>query len=137
MTATTAGTFTFAAWNEQPVAGADGGARITHAAVTNDYTGAIEAAGTSCEYTIAYTSGTTGGYVGYEFIEGTLDGHKGSFIIEQQGSFVDDGIECAFTVLSGSGTGELAGLTGTGTFTARHGDKSTPYTFDYTIPIGG
>ncbi|WP_055535280.1 DUF3224 domain-containing protein [Streptomyces alboniger] len=127
------GSFTFAAWDEQPVAGAEGGPRIAHAAVANDYSGAIEAAGTSCEYTIAYTSETTGGYVGYEFIEGTLDGHKGSFVIEQHGSFVADGIECAFTVVPGSGTGELAGLTGTGTFTARHGEKSTPYTFDYAI----
>ncbi|MGA4847546.1 DUF3224 domain-containing protein [Streptomyces sp. G5(2025)] len=132
-TSNTAGTFTFAGWDEQPVAGVEGGARITHAAVINDYVGTIEAAGTACEYTIAYTSGTTGAYVGYEFIDGTLDGRKGSFVIEQRGSFVRDGIECAFTVLPGSGTGELAGLTGTGTFTARHGEKSTPYAFDYTL----
>ncbi|MEU1129959.1 DUF3224 domain-containing protein [Streptomyces sp. NPDC005900] len=133
MSTKTTGTCTFTGWDEQPVAGADGGPRIAHAAVTNDYAGGIEAAGTSCEYTIAYTTGTTGGYVGYEFIEGAVRGHKGSFVIEQRGSFVADGIECVFTVLPGSGTGELAGLTGSGAFTARHGEKSAAYTFDRSI----
>ncbi|MEU6825908.1 DUF3224 domain-containing protein [Streptomyces atriruber] len=134
-TTQTSGTFTFAHWDEKPVAGAhDAGARIAHAAVTNDYTGAIEAAGTSCEYTIAYTNETVGAFVGYEFIDGTLDGRKGSFVMEQRGSFGADGvIECSFSVLPGSGTGELAGLTGTGTFTARGGQSTTPYTLAYAL----
>ncbi|MEU7584038.1 DUF3224 domain-containing protein [Streptomyces sp. NPDC041068] len=130
----TTGTFTFAHWDEKPVAGADGGARIAHAAVANDYAGAIEAAGTSCEYSIAYTSETVGAFVGHEFIDGTLDGRKGSFVIEQRGSFGADGvIECSFAVLPGSATGELAGLTGTGSFTARGGQHTTPYSLTYTL----
>ncbi|WP_055570053.1 DUF3224 domain-containing protein [Streptomyces atriruber] len=133
-TSQTSGTFTFARWDEKPVAGAHGGARIAHAAVTNDYTGAIEAAGTSCEYTIAYTNETVGAFVGYEFIDGTLDGRKGSFVMEQRGSFGADGvIECSFSVLPGSATGELAGLTGTGTFTARGGRSTTPYALAYVL----
>ena len=128
------GTFTFTQWDERPVAGEEGGVRITHAAVSNDFHGGIEATSSACQYTIAYLGGSgDGSYVGYEHIEGTLDGRKGSFVIEQRGSFVADGIECAFTVLPGSGTGELAGLSGTGTFTAHHGEKSTPYTFEYTL----
>ncbi|MFD6436221.1 DUF3224 domain-containing protein [Streptomyces venezuelae] len=135
MTHQTSGTFTFAHWDEKPVAGADGGARIAHAAVTNDYAGAIEAAGASCEYTIAYTNETIGTFVGYEFVDGTLDGRKGSFVLEQRGSFGADGvIECTFSVLSGSATGELAGLTGTGTFTARAGQPATPYSLVYALP---
>ncbi|MCF3125102.1 DUF3224 domain-containing protein [Streptomyces arenae] len=131
---TVTGTFTFTRWDESPVAGADGGARITHAAVANDYAGAIEAKGTSCEYSIAYTTETVGAFVGHEFVDGTLDGRAGSFVIDQRGSFTADGtIECTFTVLPGSGTGELAGLTGTGTFTARTGQASTPYSLDYSL----
>ncbi len=80
-------------------------------------------------YSIAYTSETTtAAYVGYQFIDGTLDGRKGSFVIEQRGSFVDDGIACAFTVPPGSGTGSS---------TARHGEKSTPYAFDHTLGVLG
>ncbi|MEV5978273.1 DUF3224 domain-containing protein [Streptomyces sp. NPDC052114] len=128
------GTFTFASWDESPVTGVDGGARIAHAAVTNDYTGAVEAKGASCEYSIAYASETVGAFVGHELVDGTLDGRKGSFVIEQRGSFTADGtIECAFTVLPGSGTGELSGLTGTGSFTARTGQASTPYSLDYAL----
>ncbi|MFJ2767312.1 DUF3224 domain-containing protein [Streptomyces sp. NPDC087300] len=128
------GTFTFARWDEKPVAGADGGARIAHASVTNDYAGGIEAKGTSCEYTIAYTSETTGTFVGYEFIEGTLDGRAGSFVMEQRGAFrADGGIDCACTVLPDSATGELTGLTGTGSYTAQGGRPTSPYTFDYAL----
>ncbi|MEV7196004.1 DUF3224 domain-containing protein [Streptomyces sp. NPDC093510] len=133
-TGTVTGTFTFAGWDEQPVVGADGGARIAHAAVVNDYTGAVEATGTSCEYTIAYTSETVGAFVGYEFVDGKLDGRAGSFVIEQRGSFGADGtIRCSFTVLPGSGTGDLAGLTGAGSFTAREGQSTTPYSLDYAV----
>ncbi|MET8689372.1 DUF3224 domain-containing protein [Streptomyces sp. NPDC004732] len=130
----TTGTFTFARWDEKPVAGAHGGTRIAHAAVTNDYTGVIEAAGTSCEYTISYESETVGFFVGYEFIDGTVDGRKGSFVIEQRGSFGADGtIECSFTVLPGSATGELTGLTGTGSYTARAGQPATPYSLAHAL----
>ncbi|MFG2503611.1 DUF3224 domain-containing protein [Streptomyces sp. NPDC048441] len=133
-TVTATGTFTFSHWDEKPVAGADGGARIAHAAVTNDFTGAIEATGTSCEYTLAYIDETTGAFVGYEFIDGTLDGRRGSFVLEQRGSFGADGtITCALTVQPGSGAGELTGLGGTGAFTARHGETTVPYTIAYAI----
>ncbi|MGB8944586.1 MAG: DUF3224 domain-containing protein [Streptomyces sp.] len=128
------GTFTFSHWDEKPVAGAEGGARIAHAAVTNDFTGAIEATGTSCEYTLAYADETTGAFVGYEFIEGTVDGRTGSLVLEQRGTFGADGtITCVLTVQPGSGAGELTGLSGTGAFTARHGEPTVPYTLTYEI----
>lgn len=136
MTTQATGTFTFSQWDEKPVAGADGngGARVAHAAVRNDFAGAIEATGTSCEYTLVYTDETTGSFVGYEFIEGTLDGRAGSFVLEHRGSFGSDGtIACALTVQPGSGAGELTGLGGTGSFTARHGETTTPYTLSYEI----
>ncbi|WP_409056404.1 DUF3224 domain-containing protein [Streptomyces sp. SYP-A7185] len=130
----TTGTFTFSRWDEKPVAGADGGARIAHAAVTNDFTGAVEATGTSCEYTLVYVDETTGVFTGYEFVEGSVDGRTGSFVLEQRGSFGADGtITCALTVQPGSGSGQLTGLAGTGTFTARHGEPTVTYTFTYTI----
>ncbi|MEU4998764.1 DUF3224 domain-containing protein [Streptomyces sp. NPDC021622] len=132
-TTTTTGAFTFTNWDEKPVAGSDGGARIARAAVTNDFTGAIEATGTSCEYALVYTGEATGAFVGYEFIEGTVDGREGSFVLEQRGTFSADGITCTVTVHPGSGSGELAGLAGTGSFTARHGDSTVPYTFTYDI----
>ncbi|MGW6021375.1 DUF3224 domain-containing protein [Streptomyces sp. NPDC055099] len=133
-TITATGTFTFSHWDEKPVAGAEGGARIAHAAVTNDFTGAIEATGTSCEYTLVYADETTGAFVGYEFIEGTVDDRAGSFVLEQRGSFGADGtITCALTVQPGSGSRELTGLTGTGAFTARHGETTVPYTLTYEI----
>ncbi|TGA95171.1 DUF3224 domain-containing protein [Streptomyces sp. MZ04] len=133
-TGTATASFTFTQWDEKPVAGADGGARIAHAAVTNDFTGVIKATGTSCQYTLVYTDETTGAFVGHEFIDGSVDGRSGSFVLEQRGSFGADGtISCTLTVHPGSGSGELAGLTGTGSFTTRHGASAVPYTFTYDI----
>lgn len=132
----TSGRFTFADWQEQPVGSADSPAavpRLAHATVTNTFAGGIEAAATTCSYAIAYTGEDTGTYAGMEVVSGTVDGRKGSFVLDERGDFDAGGTRCRFEVVPGSGTGELAGLTGSGGFTHRHGDTSVPYTLTYTL----
>ena len=134
MTTHATGTFTFADWQEKPVGEAPGGAKLAHATVTNDFSGAITAAGTTCQYAIVYLTDKTGGFSGHELVDGRLDGRRGSFVLAQHGTFGADGtVHCAFEVVPGSGTGELAGLTGTGSFTAPHGVEAVSYTFDYEL----
>ncbi|MFJ9547182.1 DUF3224 domain-containing protein [Streptomyces erythrochromogenes] len=138
----TRGRFTFADWEETPV-GAPGtpgtpGApdatpRLAHAHVANTFTGGVEAAGTSCDYTIAYTGENTGSYSGMELLSGSVDGRKGSFVLEERGTFDAGGTVCRFEVVAGSGTGDLVGLTGSGGFTYRHGDTSVEYAFTYAL----
>ncbi|UNO39220.1 DUF3224 domain-containing protein [Streptomyces sp. MST-110588] len=129
------GTFTFENWEEHEVRGqaGAGGPRLARATVTNAFTGSMEAAGTACAYTIAYLTATTGTFVGHEMLTGSLDGRKGSFVLEERGTFGENGTVCTFEVVPGSGTGELAGLTGTGGFTHEHGMTSVPYTFEYRL----
>ncbi|ARE78075.1 DUF3224 domain-containing protein [Streptomyces sp. NPDC059558] len=129
----TAGRFTFADWKESPVGAADAVPRLAHAHVTNAFTGGIEAPGTACDYTIAYTGENVGSYSGMELVAGSLDGRKGSFVLEERGTFDAGGTVCRFEVVPGSGTGDLAGLTGSGGFTYRHGDTSVAYTFSYVL----
>ncbi|MGW6978940.1 DUF3224 domain-containing protein [Streptomyces sp. NPDC054932] len=148
----TGGRFTFANWEERPAGDAteavdtadavDATAatdavpavpRLAHAHVNNTFTGGIEAAGTACDYTIAYTGENLGSYSGMELVTGSVDGLKGSFVLEERGSFDAGGTVCRFEVVAGSGTGDLAGLTGTGGFTYRHGDTSVAYTFTYDL----
>ena len=51
-------------------------------------------------------------YLAQERVEGTLDGRRGSFVL-QHGASMEPPSQWAF-VVAGSGTGELAGLAGTG-----------------------
>ncbi|GAA2973992.1 DUF3224 domain-containing protein [Streptomyces enissocaesilis] len=128
------GSFTFTGWEEHPVAGAQEGPGLARACVTNAFTGVIEAAATSCAYSIAYVTGKTGVFTGYELISGSVAGREGTFAVEERGAFGDDGsVRCTFEVVPGSGTGGLAGLSGTGGFTAHHGEPAVPYTFAYVL----
>ncbi|MEU3724136.1 DUF3224 domain-containing protein [Streptomyces sp. NPDC031705] len=133
-TRTATGHFTFTRWEEDPAGPADVLPRLARASVANTFSGGIEAAGTTCAYTIAYLTATTGTYTGIELLTGSLDGRKGGFAVEERGTFHEDGTtRCSFEVVPGSGTGELAGLRGTGSFLARHGEPSVPYTFAYEL----
>ncbi|MFJ3878104.1 DUF3224 domain-containing protein [Streptomyces sp. NPDC090077] len=133
-TRTATGHFSFADWEERPAGTASAAPRLAQATVSNTFSGGIEAAGTVCAYTIAYLTETTGSYSGTELLAGTLDGRAGGFALAERGTFHEDGTtRCSFEVVPGSGTGELTGLRGTGSFLARHGEPSVPYTFEYVL----
>ncbi|MEU8827175.1 DUF3224 domain-containing protein [Streptomyces sp. NPDC048636] len=128
------GHFTFADWQETETGQAADGARIARAQVTNGYTGAITAPVTVCQYSIVYTTEKTGSFTGHELVDGELDGRRGGFVLAQRGTFGEDGtVHCSFEVVPGSGSGELTGLTGRGSFTAPHGVKEIVYALDYEL----
>ncbi|WP_432118611.1 DUF3224 domain-containing protein [Streptomyces sp. bgisy032] len=134
-TRATTGHFTFADWQER-VIGPDEEAvpRLAHAGVRNTFSGGIEAAGTTCEYSIVYVTAKTGSFSGMELLTGRLDGREGSFAVEERGRFDEDGtVHCSFEVVPGSGSGELTGLKGQGAFTARHGEPAVTYRFTYEL----
>ncbi|MFI8832533.1 DUF3224 domain-containing protein [Streptomyces afghaniensis] len=132
---TTTGHFTFADWQERVIGpGEDANPRLAHASVRNTFSGGIEAAGTICEYSIVYVTQKTGSFAGMELITGRLDGREGSFAVEERGWFGEDGtVHCVFEVVEGSGSGELSGLKGKGGFTARHGETTVAYRFEYAV----
>ncbi|MFE9631154.1 DUF3224 domain-containing protein [Streptomyces sp. NPDC006463] len=129
----TGGRFTFADWQEGPVGPAEATVRLARAEVANSFTGGVEADRTTCTYTIAYTGEKVGTYTGMELLSGSVDGRKGTFVLEERGSFDAAGTVCRFEVVPGSGTGDLAGLTGSGGFTFPYGESSVEYTFTYCI----
>ncbi|MEV5549454.1 DUF3224 domain-containing protein [Streptomyces sp. NPDC052309] len=133
-TTRTTGHFSFADWKEHAVTGEDATPRLAHAAVTNTFSGGIEADGTTCEYSIVYVTDKTGTFTGMELLAGRVDGREGAFALEERGHFDEDGtVHCTFEVVAGSGTGELTGLRGSGAFTARHGETSVAYDFAYEL----
>ncbi|MFI1621434.1 DUF3224 domain-containing protein [Streptomyces lydicus] len=131
----TTGHFTFANWEERTVSPDGTSPTLACASVTNAYSGGITAANTTCEYVIVYRPDKTGTFTGMQVLTGGLDGREGAFAVEERGWFDTEGaVHCTFEVVAGSGTGDLAGLCGTGSYTARQGEPSVAYTFDYHLP---
>ncbi|MFF8899440.1 DUF3224 domain-containing protein [Streptomyces lydicus] len=131
----TTGHFTFANWEERTVSPDGTSPTLACASVTNAYSGGITAATTTCEYVIVYRPDKTGTFTGMQALTGGLDGREGAFAVEERGWFDTEGaVHCTFEVVAGSGTGDLAGLGGTGSYTARQGEPSVAYTFDYHLP---
>ena len=71
------------------------------------------------------------GYVALELVTGTLDGRRGSFVLQHKGTMRKGVSTMAVTVVPDSGTGELSGISGTMSIIIE-GSKHS-YAFDYTF----
>lgn len=71
-------------------------------------------------------------YVAIERVTGTLDGRAGSFVLQHYGVMNRGAPSLTITVVPDSGTGQLAGLTGTMTIDVSGGKHA--YTMEYTLP---
>ena len=74
---------------------------------------------------MAYAGETYATFVGYERIEGSLDGRSGTFVLQHVGAFEDGVAKADVRVVAGTGTGQLEGLAGDGTFVAERGSTGT------------
>jgi hypothetical protein len=73
-----------------------------------------------------------GGYVAMERFVGTLDGKKGSFLLQHIGTMDASGAVMNISVVPGSGADELKGIAGK--FTIKMEGKKHFYEFEYTLP---
>ncbi|MDT8447085.1 MAG: DUF3224 domain-containing protein [bacterium] len=60
-------------------------------------------------------------YSGLVRFEGELDGQQGSFVAEDRGVFGAGTARSTLTIMPQSGRGELAGISGSGSYEAGHG----------------
>ena len=96
----------------------DDGSVLISTVLTERFTGAIEGTGRADHIRLVHTDGT-GISTGIERIEGAVDGLAGAFVLTAHGrNHGQDRVTGIWTVQPGSGTGELVGLRGRGTFTA-------------------
>lgn len=72
------------------------------------------------------------GYVAIERVTGTLHGRAGSFVFQHSGTMDQGAQSLSITVVPGSGTGALAGISGT--FKLRIVDGKHLYEFEYSLP---
>ena len=70
--------------------------------------------------------------VAIEVVTGTLAGRRGSFALQHMATMEKGGQKMEVLVIPGSGTGELAGITGT--FAIRIEGGQHFYEMDYTLP---
>jgi len=81
------------------------------------------------------TAGTatkgSAGYVAMERVTGSLQGRKGSFILQHTATMTRGAPWLSISVVPDSGTGQLLGITGTLSILIENGEHS--YVFEYTI----
>src|SRR5262245_23226673 len=123
--------FKIESWDEKPLAGAAEIPKVTRALVTKSFAGDLEGRST-LEYVLAYAADGAATYVGMERVEGTLRGRAGSFVLELRGTFEKGKAESTWSVVPGSGTGELTGLRGRGGATAVHAERN-PWMLEYAL----
>lgn len=130
MAARAAGTVETKAWEEKTYAETDGGPTFTRASVSVSFSGDIEGEGAE-EYLMVYPEDNFASFVGLEHVDGSIAGRSGSFAIQHRGTFAEGTLKSEWFVVPGSGTGELHGLRGEGTYTNEGGESRTAYTLDY------
>jgi hypothetical protein len=126
------GLFEFTRWEESSYSELEGGPKLTEARVSNDFHGDLQGS-SDLVYVMTYLTEDSGNFVGFEQVTGRLADRDGTFVLRHDGTFADGSVRAALRVVSGSGTGALAGLSGEGEFVATHGQKRSPYRLRWRI----
>jgi expansin (peptidoglycan-binding protein) len=102
-------------------------------ALTKHYHGGLEATAVGEMLAGGGPKSGTGGYVAIETVTGTLDGKTGAFQLMHWGTMEGGNFDLRISVVPGSGTGALQGITGTLKIEIAPDGKHY-YNFDYTLP---
>ena len=124
------GDFNVTSWDEETYAELEAG-KLTRAMVTADFTGDVVGSG-RVEWLMCHRGDGTADDVGFQDIDATLDGRRGGFVIASTGTFDGKVAEGPWTVVEGSGRGDLAGISGSGHFSAPLGGGAT-FRLDYEL----
>jgi hypothetical protein len=123
--------FSIKSWDEKPYSEGQDIPKLTRAAVKKTFTGDIEGEG-QVEYLMMYRGDGSAAFIGLERVVGTIAGKAGSFVLQRIGVFEGGLAKESYSVVPGSGTGELRGLRGDGTTAVGHGDEH-PMTLTYEL----
>ena len=110
MTSTATAAFILDKWD--PQATEDwASSQFARVAIAKTFTGAVE--GTSTVEMLTASNETSRAYVAFERLDVSVDGRKGSFVLHHSAD--ESGL--TLKILTDSGTGELAGISGTAEIT--------------------
>jgi hypothetical protein len=129
------GSYGIKGWDEKTWDGVDhkaqSGAKLTHAKVIFAFQGDFQGEG-EVQFLMSYRDETYATFVGMMKMSGLLNGRDGSFVVQSIGQFENGAASSKWTIVPGSGTGTLTGISGSGESVATHGD-SQPFTLVYSF----
>jgi Protein of unknown function (DUF3224) len=111
--------------------GGGDGISLARMSIDKRYHGELDGTGKGEMLSATTAMKGSAGYVAVERVFGTLQGRKGSFVIQHSGTMTRGAPILAITVVPDSGTGELAGIAGRMAIVIADGKHS--YDFEYTI----
>lgn len=123
--------FSIKSWDEKPYSEGKDLPKMTRASVEKTFTGDIEGEA-HVEYVMVYRTDGTAAFVGLERIIGRLDGRHGSFVLERTGVYEGGQAEERYSVVTGSGSGDLRSLRGEGTSSVGHA-ADYPFVLNYEL----
>ena len=121
--------FAITSWDEKPYSEGQDQPRLTRASVTKTLTGDIEGESRT-EYLMMSRADGTATFVGHERVTGRVGGKSGSFVMQRLGAFEGGQAKETYSVIAGSGTGELQSIRGEGRSSVGHGMEH-PFTLSY------
>jgi hypothetical protein len=123
--------FAIRSWDEKPYSEGQDLPKLTRASVSKTFTGDVEGEG-QVEYLMIYRGDGTATFVGLERVSGRLGTQSGTFVLQRTGVFEGGQARETYTVVAGSGTGQLRGLRGEGTSAVGHGSEH-PFRLNYEL----
>ena len=118
------GTFKVTSMDEDTYESLDGGGKLARARGGQKFSGDIEGEG-HVEWLMCYRSDGSASFVGQQLMRCSVDGRKGTFVIEANGEFSGATSKGDWRIVPGSGTDGLAGIQGEGGFEAGHGPNAS------------
>jgi hypothetical protein len=109
-----------------------GEALLNRMTLDKQYHGDLDATGMGQMLTAGTEIKGSGAYVAIEKVSGTLEGKKGTFILQHAGTMTREVPQLAIVVVPDSGTGELRGISGEMKIKFAEGGKHF-YELDYTL----
>ena len=131
MTQSAGARFAIKSWDEKPYSEGENLPKLTRASVTKTYTGEIAGEG-QVEYLMMYRGDGSATFVGLERVVGRVGDKTGSFVLRRTGVFEGGQAKESYSVIPGSATGELRGLSGDGSSALGHG-TDYPFSLNYEL----
>jgi hypothetical protein len=117
--------------NPQSLADTAADALLGRLSIDKQFHGALEGSSRGEMLSARTAVNDSAGYVAIERVNATLDGRKGTFVLQHNGTMTRGQQQLTITIVPDSGTGELVGLTGT--MSIRIADGKHFYELQYSL----
>lgn len=99
-------TFRVTAWDEKPYQEFEGGAKLTRAKVSQAFQDTISGEGL-VEFLRSHSIEGTASFAGIDLVKRAVGDKSGRFVIQHVGTYDSGGAHSAWSIVPGSGTGDL------------------------------